>query len=172
MILNGERRNIRMMIDNEKTVRMIWTNSTRAFKKKKTKTNGTSCLIMMRLLMKMTLSQITLLIDLQLLSSFQMRRELIRKHKLSMRNYLILNWKLNPFYKFLLVNALKQLELKWLRNGNFHNLMNIDENSFKLKKLSSWKHKDLKLLETEEEERLKEELFNIEQLKSRNIEEP
>jgi len=50
--------------------------------------------------------------------------------------------------------------------------MNIDENSFKSKKLSLWKHKDLKLLETEEEERLKEELFNTEQLKSRNIEEP
>lgn len=90
-----------MMIDNEKTVRMIWTNSTRAFKKKKTKTNGISCLIMMRLLMKMISSQIILLIGLQLLSSSQMKKELIRKHKLSMRNYLILNWRLNPFYKFL-----------------------------------------------------------------------
>ena len=80
-ILNGERRNTRMMIDSEKTVRMIWINSMTAFKKKKTKLNGTSCLTMMRLLMKMILNQITSLIDLQLRSSFQMKKESIRKLK-------------------------------------------------------------------------------------------
>lgn len=49
--------------------------------------------------------------------------------------------------------------------------MNIDENSFKSKKLNSWKHKDLKLLEIEDEEKLKEERFNTELQKNKDIEE-
>lgn len=77
---------------------------------------------------------------------------------------------MSPFYKYLLVNASKQLESKSLKSGNFLNLIIIEESSFKSKRLSSWKPKDLRLPETEDEEKLKEGLFNTEQQKNKDIE--
>ncbi len=49
--------------------------------------------------------------------------------------------------------------------------MNIDEDFYKLKKQNSWKHKDSKQPETEEEEKLRDVLFSTGQQKSKDIEE-
>jgi len=87
-----------------------------------------------------------------------------------MKSYLIMNLKLNLYYKSLLENASKRQELKWLKNGNFPSLMIIEEDSYKLKRLNSWKPKDLKLLETEEDVKLREEHYNTEQQKNKDTE--
>ncbi len=49
--------------------------------------------------------------------------------------------------------------------------MNIEEDSFKLKKQNSWKLKDSKQPEIEDEEKLRDELSSTGQQKSKDIEE-
>jgi len=66
--------------------------------------------------------------------------------------------------------VLKLLELKLLKSGKGINLILIEEPFYRLKNLNLWKLKEWRLLETEEEEKLKEEHFNIELQKTKDTE--